>query len=210
LYVIRLVYQNQQSRLEIQGLRIENLQSQFEALKNQVSPHFLFNSLNSLKTLIREEPATAQEYLNHLSLILRYTLNANEKKQVTLNDELEFITSYFYLLKLRYNQNLHFTKHIDEKYFKYKVPPLALQVLIENAIKHNEISRRKPLEIEVFTTEKKSIIVKNNVNEKFSAEPGTGIGLTNLNMQYRFLAGRDIEIRNKENCFIVELPLFEP
>jgi len=209
VYVIKVIYQNQQNRLEIQNLKIENLQSQFDALKNQVSPHFLFNSLNSLKTLIRETPEVAQEYLNHLSSVLRYTLQANENKLVNLNDELQFVESYFFLIKLRFNKNITLVQNINNKLMNSKIPPLALQILIENAIKHNEISKRNSLEISVSTTDD-TLVVKNNINKKYSPEPGTGVGLVNLSNQYRILAGKEILIKNDESNFVVEIPLLKP
>ena len=209
VYVIKVIYQNQQNRLEIQNLKIENLQSQFDALKNQVSPHFLFNSLNSLKTLIRETPEVAQEYLNHLSSVLRYTLQANENKLVSLNDELQFVESYFFLIKLRFNKNVTLSQNIKDKLMNYKIPPLALQILIENAIKHNEISKRNSLEISVFTNDE-HLVVKNNINKKYSPEPGAGVGLVNLSNQYRILAGKEILIKNDESTFVVEIPLLKP
>ena len=209
VYVIKVIYQNQQNRLEIQALKIENLQSQFDALKNQVSPHFLFNSLNSLKTLIRETPEVAQEYLNHLSSVLRYTLQANENKLVSLYDELQFVESYFFLIKLRFNKNISLVQKINDKLMNYKVPPLALQILIENAIKHNEISKRNSLEISVSTTDT-TLVVKNNINMKYSPEPGAGVGLVNLSNQYRILAGKEISIKKDESNFIVEIPLLKP
>ena len=209
VYVIKVIYQNQQNRLEIQNLKIENLQSQFDALKNQVSPHFLFNSLNSLKTLIRETPEVAQEYLNHLSSVLRYTLQVNENKLVSLDDELQFVESYFFLIKLRFNKNITLSQNIKDKVMNYKIPPLALQILIENAIKHNEISKRNSLEISVFTNDE-HLVVKNNINKKYSPEPGAGVGLVNLSNQYRILAGKEILIKNDESTFVVEIPLLKP
>jgi len=209
VYVIKVIYQNQQNKLEIQDLKIENLQRQFDALKTQVSPHFLFNSLNSLKTLIRETPDVAQEYLNHLSSVLRYTLQANESKLVSLSDELQFVESYFFLIKLRFNKNITLSRDISSKLLDYKIPPLALQILIENAIKHNEISKRNPLELSVFTADD-TLVVKNNINKKFAPEVGTGVGLVNLSNQYRILVGKEIVIKNDENNFIVEIPLLKP
>lgn len=209
VYVIKVIYQNQQNKLEIQALKIENLQRQFDALKNQVSPHFLFNSLNSLKTLIRETPEVAQEYLNNLSSVLRYTLQANENKLVSLNDELQFIESYFFLIKLRFNKNITLVQNISDRLMGYKLPPLALQILIENAIKHNEISKRNSLEIIVFTTDD-TLAVKNNINKKYAPESGPGVGLVNLSNQYRILVGKEIVIKNDENNFVVEIPLLKP
>lgn len=207
IYVIRLVFQNQQNRLEIQGLKIENLQRQFDALKNQVSPHFLFNSLSSLKTLINESPEVAQEYLIHLSSVLRYTLQANENKLVPLDDELHFVESYFFLIKLRFTKNISLEQTISRELLGYKLPPLALQILLENTIRHNEISKRNPLVISIITTAQRTLIVSNSMNKKITPEPGAGVGLANLSNQYRILGNRDISIRKEDQKFIVEIPL---
>lgn len=207
IYVIRLIIQNQKNRLEIQNLKIENLQRQFDALKNQVSPHFLFNSLSSLKTLIYESPEVAQEYLNHLSSVLRYTLQANENRLVSLSDELHFVESYFFLIKLRFTKNISMVQSINNELLGYKVPPLALQILLENAVRHNEISKRNLLEISIFTTQNKTLVVSNTINKKFAPEPGAGVGLANLSNQYRILGDQDISIRKEDQKFIVEIPL---
>ena len=207
IYVIRIVFQNQTNKLEIQSLKIENLQRQFDALKNQVSPHFLFNSLSSLKTLINESPEVAREYLDHLSSVLRYTLQANENRLVSLSDELQFVESYFFLIKLRFTKNIHLEQSINKEVLRYKVPPLALQILLENAIKHNEISKRHPLEIYITTTADLTLIVSNTINEKFAPESGTGVGLANLSNQYRILGNQNISIRKEDKKFIVEIPL---
>ena len=209
VFVIKVAYQNQQNKLEIQSLKIENLQRQYDALKNQVSPHFLFNALNSLKTLIRESPDVAQEYVNQLSSVLRYTLKANESKLVVLNDELQFVASYFYLIKMRYSHNITMVQHINDKMLMYKIPPLAIQTLIENAVKHNEISKRNPLEILIYSSDNDTLIIKNNINKKFAQESGTGLGLVNLTNQYSILANKEIEITKDDTNFIVEIPLLK-
>jgi sensor histidine kinase YesM len=207
IYVIRLVFQNQKNRLEIQDLKIENLQRQLDALKNQVSPHFLFNSLSSLKTLIYESPEVAQQYLDHLSLVLRYTLQANENRLVRLSDELQFVESYFFLIKLRFTKNISLVKSISNELLGHKIPPLALQILMENAVRHNEISKRNPLEISIATTQSQTLVVSNTINKKFAPEPGAGVGLVNLSNQYRILGDQDISIRKEDQKFIVEIPL---
>lgn len=207
IYVIRLVFQNQKNRLEIQDLKIENLQRQFDALKNQVSPHFLFNSLSSLKTLIYESPEVAQQYLDHLSLVLRYTLQANENRLVRLSDELQFVESYFFLIKLRFTKNISMVQSISNELLGHKIPPLALQILMENAVRHNEISKRNPLEISIATTQSQTLVVSNTINKKFAPEPGAGVGLVNLSNQYRILGDQDISIRKEDQKFIVEIPL---
>jgi len=128
---------------------------------------------------------------------------------VSLNDELQFVESYFFLIKLRFNKNVTLSQNIKDKLMNYKIPPLALQILIENAIKHNEISKRNSLEISVFTNDE-HLVVKNNINKKYSPEPGAGVGLVNLSNQYRILAGKEILIKNDESTFVVEIPLLKP
>jgi len=207
--IIRLIYQKQFINLENEKLRREALQSQFESLKNQLSPHFLFNSLTALKTLIREAPETAQNYVNNLSRALRYTLQSNEKQLVTLKEEMSFMDSYIYLIKLRFDTNLSVTISLEEDYFSYKVPPLTIQTLVENAIKHNEISKEKPLVINITTTETARLAVWNQIQEKITEEEGTGIGLTNLSKQFQLLLGEDITISRQDNKFRVEIPLIK-
>jgi uncharacterized membrane-anchored protein YhcB (DUF1043 family) len=208
--VIRLIYQKQIINLENEKLRREALQSQFESLKNQLSPHFLFNSLTALKTLIREAPETAQNYVNSLSRALRYTLQSNEKQLVTLSEEMVFMDSYLYLIKLRFDTNLSINTGISEVYSSYMLPPLTIQTLVENAIKHNEISKDKPLRIHIETTADGKLSVWNDIQRKITEEEGTGIGLTNLSKQFQLLTGEDITISNQDNRFRVDVPLIKP
>jgi sensor histidine kinase YesM len=210
ILIIRLIYQKQSIQIENETLKSEALQSQFESLKNQLSPHFLFNSLTALKTLINEAPDIAQNYINNLSKALRYTLQSNEKKLVTLKEELDFTESYLFLLKLRFDTNLTVVIESDEKYSGHRLPPLTVQTLVENAVKHNEVSKRKPLTITIETTSKASLAVRNNIQVKITEEEGTGIGLTNLSKQFQLLLGKEIGISNENNEFIVEVPLINP
>jgi sensor histidine kinase YesM len=208
--IIRLIYQKQSINLENEKLRGEALQSQFESLKNQLSPHFLFNSLTALKTLIREAPDTAQNYVNSLSRALRYTLQSNEKQLVPLSEEMIFMDSYLYLIKLRFDANLSVFINIKSEHSSYLLPPLTVQTLVENAIKHNEISKDRPLAINIITTDNMKLAVWNVIQEKMSEEVGTGIGLTNLSKQIRLLTGEDITIDNMNKQFRVEVPLIKP
>lgn len=207
---IRLIFQKQTIMLENEELRRKALQSQFESLKNQISPHFLFNSLTALKILIKEAPDTAQNYVNSLSKALRYTLQSNEKQLVTLKEELEFMESYLFLIRMRFDTNLSVNTSINENLSLHKLPPLTIQTLVENAIKHNEISKRKPLRIEILTTESESLIVLNDIQKKFTEEEGTGIGLTNMSKQFQLLMNKDITITRENNQFSVEVPLIKP
>jgi uncharacterized membrane-anchored protein YhcB (DUF1043 family) len=210
ILIIRLVNQNQWVQVENETLRSEALQRQFESLKNQLSPHFLFNSLTALKTLINESPSIAQDYVNNLSKALRYTLQSNEKQLVTLKEEIDFTESYLFLIKMRFDNSLSVVIQTNEKFMIYKLPPLTVQTLVENAVKHNEVSKRKPLILTIKTTEMPSLIVMNTIHEKITAEEGTGIGLTNLSKQFQLLLGKDISISNENNEFRVEVPLINP
>ncbi len=208
--IMRLIFQKQSVQLENETLRSEAIQRQYESLKNQLSPHFLFNSLTALKTLINESPDTAQEYVNNLSKALRYTLQSNEKQLVTLKEEMDFTESYLFLIKLRFDTSLTVNIEIDEKYSDQRLPPLTIQTLVENAVKHNEVSKRKPLIISIETTDNANLVVRNNIQQKITEEEGTGIGLTNLSKQFQLLLGREINISNENNEFRVEVPLINP
>jgi hypothetical protein len=205
--IIRLIFQKQSIVLENETLKREALRSQFESLKNQVSPHFLFNSLTALKVLINEAPEKAQNYVNSLSKALRYTLQSNEKKLVTLREEMDFMESYLFLIRMRYDTNFIVNNVIDEKLLSYELPPLTIQTLVENAIKHNEISKRRPLQVNIKTTDHESLTVSNNIQKKFTNEAGTGIGLTNLSKQFKLLIGKDIIITASDEFFTIEIPL---
>ncbi|MFN8240302.1 MAG: histidine kinase [Bacteroidales bacterium] len=205
--IMRLLYLRQAVVLENEELKREALTSQYESLKNQLSPHFMFNSLTALKTLIAEDPIIAEEYVGNLSRTLRYTLRSNEKKLVTLDEELEFMNSYLYLIKIRYGDNLVLEKEIDPSYGELKLPPLSIQTLVENAIKHNEISKRNPLLVRIRTGAGKTLSVENRIQEKITGESGTGIGLSNMAKQFELLNGEEISIKQEDGNFIVEIPL---
>ncbi len=210
VYFIKIVNDKQAIRIENEKLKNENLKSQYESLKNQVSPHFLFNSLTALKELISQDPGKAQEYINHLSFVMRYTLQSNQSMTHRLCDELLVADSYLFLAKIRFGNNLIIAKKIDSKYNFHLLPPLAVQTLIENAVKHNEISKRNPLKIRIETTDNQSLKVINALQEKVTPEHSSGMGLTNLTSQYRFLSGKDINITRSIIEFMVELPLLTP
>lgn len=207
--VIRFINHKQTIELEVEKLKTESLNSQFESLKNQMSPHFLFNSLTALNNLVEEDPKTATTYINRLSQVLRYSLQSNKKQTVTVSEEIEFIDSYLFLLKIRYGDNLSIKTKIDENYFYYRIPPLTLQILIENAVKHNEISKSNPLLITVHSSDDERILVINKIQEKLTPEEGNGIGLYNLSKLF-FLLGKEISIVDNKNEFRVEIPLIKP
>ena len=210
IFIMRLIFQKQSYELENEQLRTESLQSQFESLKNQMSPHFLFNTLTALNSLIRESPDVAEQYVNHLAQVLRYTLQGNEKKTISLREEMEFTESYLFLIKMRYGTNLIVNTDIRESFMNMELPPLTIQTLLENAVKHNEISNRKPLTISIQTSENANLVVSNQVQKKLTQEQGTGIGLTNLSKQFQLLGERDIQIIQEDNEFRIIIPLIKP
>ena len=210
IFFIKTVYDRQAIRIENEKLKRENLVNQYESLKNQVSPHFLFNSLTALKELINQDTGNASNYINHLSQVLRYTLQSNESQTRSLKEEMEVADSYMFLLQTRFGQNLLIEQQIDKKYNNYRLPPLAIQTLLENAIKHNEISKRHPLTITIETTSDQTLKVTNMIQERNSLEYSSGIGLSNLTKQYMFLSGKEILISRKNNEFLVEIPLLTP
>jgi two-component system, LytTR family, sensor kinase len=194
--------------LKAQNLEKANLEAQYETLKAQVNPHFLFNSLNTLLSIV-EGQAAAEKYIENLSEFMRYILKNRDKQGVTLNEELEVARQYVYLQKSRFSQKLKVDIEIPEKYNSFTVPPLTLQMLIENAIKHNEISNENALHIRVFMKDESHIAVENGLRKKTDAEPSTGIGLKNIQNRYQFLFGKDIEITESNTLFTVVLPLTE-
>lgn len=204
-----LDHQNQRSRrvlLENEQLRSENLVNQYEALKSQLNPHMLFNSLNTLYSLIRESPEKAQNYLQELSRVMRYTLHDNLSHTVSLNEEMSFVRSYIYLLQMRYEDNLNFDIDLPQELMRRQVPPMAVQMLVENAVKHNEISNRNPLTIRIHA-EGNALCVSNRIQPKLTDSSSTCIGLANLSKRYRLLFGQDITIEENEKDFKVTLPL---
>lgn len=207
--IIRLVFQKQTFMLENESLKRESLQSQYESLKNQLSPHFLFNSLTALQVLIKDAPDKAQLYVNSLSKALRYTLQSNEKQLVTLEEEMRFMESYLFLIRMRFDTNLTIETQIAEEHYVFRLPPLTVQTLVENAIKHNEISKRNSLHIRIITTEKDTLEITNNINKKLTEEEGTGIGLNNLSKQIHLLIGKEIKISRENDLFRVEVPLIK-
>jgi sensor histidine kinase YesM len=195
----------QKMALENEMLQAEYMKTRFMALKNQVDPHFLFNSLNTLSSLIKTDAGKAEDYVQQLSYVFRYTLQ--NKEIITLEEELKCTLAYCRLMQIRYGDNLRFVLSINEKYHSRQIVPLSLLGLVENAIKHNVVSNRQPLTITVSTSEKETVTVSNSIQPKKEAESGENIGLSNLSERYRLLWKQEITIRNTGNVFEVEIPL---
>jgi sensor histidine kinase YesM len=192
--------------LETEKLKTEKAESQYAALKSQVNPHFLFNSLNSLSSLIRVSPEKAIDFVDKFSKIYRYVLDMNDKMVVELKEELEFLQSYYFLQKIRFGNNLEIDINIDANKINEFIPPLSLQILIENAIKHNEISSEKPLKISIYI-ENNFLIISNNLQLKNTAESSTGIGLVNIKERYMHLTDERAEFFITNDNYIAKLPL---
>jgi LytS/YehU family sensor histidine kinase len=195
-----------QAELNMEKLKNERLSSQYEALKNQVNPHFLFNSLNALTSLVYENQDQAAHFIQQLSKVYRYVLDNREKEMVSLETELHFVESYLFLQKIRYGVNLKHTIKAENRNL-YKVAPLSVQMLIENAIKHNVISNEEPLEIKVSIDEEGYLVTRNNLQVKNIINEYSGIGLENIKARYQYFTNRKIIVEKTQNEFIVKLPL---
>ncbi len=204
-----LIYQKQHMLIENERLKNENLQNRYNLLANQISPHFLFNSLNSLTLLVREGASDkALHYIDRLADTFRYTLQSGKNELTTLSEELRFTEAYLYLLSIRYEDKLFWDVDIDERYLDWQLPAMSLMPLIENAVKHNAITRSQPFRISIRVREG-VLEVSNPLIPKIEPTAGTGIGLKNLSQRYLLLASQDITIANDGSTFSVSLPLME-
>ena len=200
--LIRLLGSKQQMKLEYEQLKTEKLQNSYNALMGQINPHFFFNSLNGLNALIQSgEKQQTLAYLDELSNVFRYILQSNKKELVTLAEELQFVKAYTYLLSVRYEGKLFFSIQADTPYLLWYLPILSVLPLIENAVKHNVISKQYPLQIDIYTTHEDKLIISNKIHPKSEDSKGSGIGLKNLWGRYRMLTGKDIQISNRKEYF---------
>lgn len=188
-------------------LQKENLQSQFEMLKQQVNPHFLFNSLNVLSSLIKLEPDLAEKFTDHLSKVYRYVLENKDNEMVKLSTELEFLAAYTFLLDIRFMGKLVINIDIPEEKKGYLIIPLAMQLLIENAIKHNAMSVKKPLIINIYIDRDENLVIKNNLRERENFFPSTGVGLKNIAHRYLLLNMKEPNFEKTDKEFIAKVPL---
>ena len=194
------------TKMEAEELKQLNLTMQMDSLQGQVQPHFLFNSLNTLIGLIEVDQKRAVHFTEHLAYVYRYLLDATEKTLISLEDELDFAKHYFSLLKTRYPEGLYLTINLDDV-LEYQVPPLSLQLLVENVVKHNKISKTQPLYIHIsFNETKERLVVSNNVQRKSNVET-TGKGLLHLRKKFQLLNLPDLQVTDDETFFIVSFPL---
>lgn len=203
----QLITLRQEIVLENEHLKNENLMARYTMLVNQINPHFLFNSLNSLSMLVREDKKeSALTYIERLSYTFRYIIRNEQHRLLPLSSEMEFLDAYKYLLEIRYADKLFFDINIDNDKLGMSLPALSVQPLIENAVKHNSITRSNPLRISI-STENDFLVISNPIRPKMEPENGTGIGLKNLSSRYKLLTGKNIEIVDDGQKFTVRLPL---
>jgi len=197
----------QDSRLEAERLRTEMKTYQYDALRNQINPHFLFNSFNVLSELVYEDQELAVKFIRQLSDIYRYVLDSKDLELVSLQDEIDFIKKFSFLLQIRFEENLEIDIQVEATHDELIVP-MSLQLLLENAVKHNEISNEFPLKVEIHRSVD-LILVKNSLKKKTNPDSSTKTGLQNIVKRYKYLSEKKISIEETKNEFIVEVPILK-
>jgi LytS/YehU family sensor histidine kinase len=193
---------------EREAIKRSQVETELNVLSSQVNPHFLFNSLNTLMSIIPENPDLAIAFTQNLSDVYRYSLQGRKRDLVTLEEELTMAGSYIFLMRIRYGENLIVEKNVPQKYKSMRLPVLSLQLIIENAVKHNVISQQKPLTIRMRAIDH-FFEIWNNKNRKQDNEPGTGTGLENIRRRYALFTDQELIIEDKENYFSIKIPLME-
>ena len=204
-----LVKDSENEILKNEQLERAKAEAELEALKNQIDPHFIFNSLNALSHLIEEKPAKAKLFNDNLADVYRYILQNKGRELVLLREEMEFLNDYFSLLMIRFEKAVQLNINVDEAMFdQFLIPPISLQVLVENVIKHNEFSDAIPLVVSI-EMKNEELVIENSVYKKQQRKVSSKIGLTNLNERYKLTTNKEISIHESENKFIVRLPVLK-
>ncbi|PKB18769.1 sensor histidine kinase [Flavobacterium sp. 5] len=205
LHLLFQNYQTQQMGMELERTHALNLGAQYELLKQQVNPHFLFNSLNTLKSMVDMQDPQSSDFILKLSDFYRFTLESRKLDLIPLREELQILDSYVYLLKARFEDGFVLINEVDSKQYESVIPPFTLQLLIENCIKHNVVSLDKPLRIQLYT-ENDFLVVENKIQLKRGVL-STGVGLDNINQRFMHLMHAEIEIDKNETTFKVKIPM---
>jgi len=205
LHLLFQNYQTQQIAVELERTQAVNLGAQYELLKQQVNPHFLFNSLNTLKSMVDIQDPQSSDFILKLSDFYRFTLESRKMDLISLREEIQILDSYVYLLKARFEDGFVMLNEIDPKQYDSAIPPFTLQLLIENCIKHNVVSLDKPLKIKLYT-EGDFLVIENQIQLKRGAL-STGVGLDNINQRFMHLIHKEIEIDKTETTFKVKIPM---
>lgn len=205
LHLLFQNYQTQQMRIELERTHALNLGAQYELLKQQVNPHFLFNSLNTLKSMVDIQDPQSSDFILKLSDFYRFTLESRKLDLISLREELQILDAYVYLLKARFEDGFVLINEADSKQYDSAIPPFTLQLLIENCIKHNVVSLDKPLLINLYT-ENDFLVIENKIQLK-KGILSTGVGLDNINQRFIHLIDKEIEIDKNETIFKVKIPM---
>ena len=205
---IYLYAQNRRTLMKSEELKREHIKSELQGLRNQINPHFLFNSLNTLVSIIPEDQKLAESFLIKLSSVYRYTLENRDDQLVPLKQELKFIESYVFLLKERFKNNLDVSIEVADDYLHKYVVPMSLQLLFENVIKHNILSTKNRLTISVFI-ENDGLVVQNNIQIKKQTMPSTGVGLENISSRIAYFTDKKLIVDRDDNFFKVVMPLID-
>ena len=206
LQLMQQNYENQHVSMELEQIRNDNLGAQYELLKQQVNPHFLFNSLNTLKAMVEMGDKEATDFIIKLSNFYRFTLESRKLDLIHLQEELEILDAYIFLQRARFEDGFTYTNDIDPVLFRTLIPPFTLQLLVENCLKHNIVSIQRPLHIRLYS-EGECIVVENQIQQKAGDNGSLGVGLKNIDLRYSHLLERHIEIVDDRKRFQVKLPL---
>lgn len=206
LHLLQQNYENQYVTMELDRMKNDNLAAQYELLKQQVNPHFLFNSLNTLKAMVESGDEDAGDFILKLSNFYRYTLESRKADLIQVAEEMEIVKAFLFLQNARFEGGFTFTNILNERVLHTLIPPFTLQLLVENCIKHNVVSLEKPLHIKLYD-EGDTIVLENPVQLKSGDHHSLGVGLENVNLRYKHLLNRHIEIVNDNRLFQIKLPL---
>lgn len=206
LHLLQQNYENQHVSMELERIKNDNLSAQYELLKQQVNPHFLFNSLNTLKAMVESGDEEAADFIIKLSNFYRFTLESRKLDLIHVSEEMEILNAYLFLQKARFDNGFTFKATLSNKTLGTLIPPFTLQLLVENCIKHNIVSLEKPLHIKIYE-EPDGIVVENQVQQKTGGNNSLGVGLKNIDLRYSHLLDKHIDIINDQKIFQIKLPL---
>lgn len=206
LNMLQQNYENQQVSMELERSRNDNLSAQYELLKQQVNPHFLFNSLNTLKAMVEIRDEQSVDFILKLANFYRYTLESRKLDLIHVKDEMEILNAYLFLQKARFEDGFVFSHSLNETTLSTLIPPFTLQLLVENCLKHNIVSLQKPLAIKLYQDDQ-FIIIENKVQLKKVSEDSLGVGIKNIEQRYSHLLDKKVEILNDNKIFQIKLPL---
>lgn len=206
LHLLQQNYENRHVTMQLEQMKNDNLAAQYELLKQQVNPHFLFNSLNTLKAMVENGEKEAVDFILKLSNFYRYTLESRKSDLIRVTEEMEIVNAFLFLQNARFEGGFTFVDTLDKNVLQTYIPPFTLQLLIENCLKHNIVSQEKPLHIRLYTEQDK-LVLENPIQLKSGDHHSMGVGLENINLRYRHLLDKQIDISDNQNIFKIKLPL---